>query len=283
MIVLLSSKIQALLVGFTLAPAVVPLGEECVKCSRMQRKVSFARYILFALRDACNSATVYRRIFVQKFVPWMSYAPCHARRHDIAMGFLYFLPRPLMEKRWHRSATCKGPTMSIPYRCTRREVLAFATSALFYFTSPVHILARVQTRRLSETLMSVVRVRDGIDELANEIENGATNGDIRRIVETLVKGSAVKKDTEEAALWIGRNGSDAVSHAQTALEFLDQVSRYFDATGTREKVGPEALQFSLQALKAAKQELDVVLDLFPNDQISAAREALYSYKAYVPQ
>lgn len=190
-----------------------------------------------------------------------------------------FLPSPPLP--WCKTYAVTSAYHRYPSTCTltdgisRRTALSLAAAVLAIQLSPTKLQARpVPTGSLSTSLVPVVRVRDALSQLSDDISS-STNGDIRRVMRIVLKGNDLVGATRAAGLWLPRSAAEeGTRHAREAYEYLDQVVDYFDATATRQKPQSQQLRFCLMAIDAAARELDSVLALFDPETIAQARAAL---------
>lgn len=130
----------------------------------------------------------------------------------------------------------------------------------------------ISSEELASILTTLLNLRDSLDSLQQDIEQG-TNYDIRRIVRTLQKGydinSALRRSVP--ALPTSALRDQARLHGREASEYLNQVVDYFDATSLKARPPAEALKFSLLALGKSRDELDLLLKLFPSAVVDNAR------------
>lgn len=139
---------------------------------------------------------------------------------------------------------------------TRRSLL------LNLFLVSAGLGSATRTQPLDTSLSSIRMVRDALDELAVSVQE-RPSGDVRRIVKTLLIGSDIRRALREAATSVkGAQRADVQLHGTQALEFLDQVVSYFDTTLVRERYSPQVALFSMQAISAARDELDALLCVF---------------------
>lgn len=160
---------------------------------------------------------------------------------------------------------------------SRRTTLSLAAALLSVQFFPQKLHARPKPKApLSTSLVPIVRVRDALGQLSEDVSSG-TNGDLRRIVRVVLKGNDLVGSARAAGLWIPKStAKEGERHAQEAYEYLDQIVDYFDATATKQRPQSEQLRFCLMAVDAASKELDGFLALFDADVIAQARAALSS-------
>ena len=204
------------------------------------------------------------------------YTPCK-RIHTL------FLPvpslSPPLSKSVHISTIKTNSTPCMTHSSTtvsRRTILQTALLSLpSLFLLPYPTAARRKpSKPLTASLLPLVRVHDALSDLATDVETG-TNGDVRRITKTLLKGSNVPNAAKEASLWLPQSQADQVIlHGKEAFEYLNQVIEYFDSTATKKRPPAEQLNFCLKAIQSAKEELDIVLDSFDKNDIDSARQSL---------
>lgn len=128
--------------------------------------------------------------------------------------------------------------------------------------------------QLVNALTPILNLRDSLDILSEDIVNG-TNGDVRRIVRTLQKGIDLNKAVRASVRHLPPPAREEVrSHGREAAEFLNQVVEYYDATQLKERPSKSILNFSLQAIESARNELDLVLGFFSAEVVSEARKVI---------
>lgn len=180
---------------------------------------------------------------------------------------------------WHaRLGICTGVTTmradgpsAMPSR--RRFLRIAAACAAAGATGPA-LARRGPTKPLASALAPLVRVRDSLGDLRADVENG-TNGELRRVMSTLLKGNKLNENVREASLWLPPSAAAEVeTRGREAYEYLNQVVEYFDTTATKERPQSEILSFSLQAISAAAKQMDAVLAQFPEAEVANAREQL---------
>lgn len=150
-------------------------------------------------------------------------------------------------------------------------VLAAAALALPRPAPPVH--ARPATA-VAERLAGVVRVRDALAELsAPEADAVAGARDLRRTLQTLLRGTDLRADAAAAARRLEAPVRDNVrAHVDSAREYIDLATGYFDAQGSSLSGSQRA--FALRALEEALAELDRALEPFGQESVAEARRVL---------
>lgn len=190
-----------------------------------------------------------------------------------------FLPSFPLPKRsnYAMNTTCHRhpPMCALMDTISRRAALSVAAAVLSIQLFPQKPRARSIPRApLSTSLVPIVRVRDALGQLSDDVATG-TNGDIRRVIRVVLKGSDLVAAARAAGLWLPRHAAEeGARHAREAYEYLDQVVDYFDATATRQRPQSEQLRFCLMAIDAAARELDIVLALFDPETVAQARTEL---------
>lgn len=126
----------------------------------------------------------------------------------------------------------------------------------------------------ASALAPVINLRMSLSQLGTDIEGG-TNGDLRRTIRTLQKGidivSAARRASSIAKL--PRTDSENIRvHVRDAAEFINQIVDYYDPTAVNERPPAQVLQFSLNALKSAADQLDQAIRVFPQDIVRKARD-----------
>lgn len=189
-----------------------------------------------------------------------------------------FLPVPSIHIRKPsktNSILCMTHSSTSVSRRTILQTTLLSLPSLFFLPYPA-VARKKPSKPLSVSLLPLVRVHDALNDLAVDVEAG-TNGDVRRVTKTLLKGSNVPNAAREASLWLPQSQADEVIlHGKEAFEYLNQVIEYFDSTATKKRPPAEQLNFCLKAIQSAKQELDIVLDSFDKNEINIARQSLGS-------
>ncbi|KAH7297528.1 hypothetical protein KP509_25G000400 [Ceratopteris richardii] len=125
-------------------------------------------------------------------------------------------------------------------------------------------------------LVPILRLREQLKLIEN------SSSDIESVQQQLkqaLDSTNVSKDTFiSAARWLeGANGDDAVSLTFKIFDYLNQAdyNKYFDALGKPSAAQRlEFLKFSLQAVQAARENIDQFLAIMPEDSLRAARSNL---------
>lgn len=120
-------------------------------------------------------------------------------------------------------------------------------------------------------------MRDALAELnAPEGAEGAEVAgvrDLRRTLKTLVRGTDIRADAAAAAKSLEAPvREDVRAHVDSAREFIDLATGYFDVQGSALSGSQRA--FALRALEEAQVELDRALEPFGRDAVAKARGAL---------
>lgn len=126
---------------------------------------------------------------------------------------------------------------------------------------------------LVAALVPLVRTRDALGDLAEDIEAGTTNRNLGQVMRVLLRGNDLAGSVKEGVLWLSpREAEDAVVQGREAIEFLDQTLAYFDPVALDEKPVGEYLAFALKAIDAAGRKLDAMLAHFPAEEVANARQ-----------
>lgn len=132
-------------------------------------------------------------------------------------------------------------------------------------------LSAVSDIELISTLAPVLNLRDSLNTLSSDIENG-TNADLRRIVRTLQKGINLNKAVRLSSQRLPSAQAEAIrTHGREAAEFINQVVDYYDPTSLRDRPPADALNFSLMAIQKARDELDLIIEAFSPSIVEEAR------------
>lgn len=134
---------------------------------------------------------------------------------------------------------------------------------------------RKPSKPLIAALVPLVRTSDSLRQFKEDIENGNSNRDVRRIMSVLLTGNKLNPNVKDAALWLPlRDAETAEILGKEAVEYLDQVVAYFDPVAMKDRPPAEYLSFAVKAIEAASLRLENMLKLFPDDEVNNARQQL---------
>lgn len=126
----------------------------------------------------------------------------------------------------------------------------------------------------ASALVPLISLRMSLSQLGSDIEGG-TNGDLRRTIRTLQKGIDIVSSARRASATAKLSKSDSENvriHVRDAAEFINQIVDYYEPTARNERPPAEVLQFSLNALKSASDQLDQAIRVFSKDVVRQATE-----------
>lgn len=126
----------------------------------------------------------------------------------------------------------------------------------------------------ASALVPLINLRMSLSQLGADIEGG-TNGDLRRTIRTLQKGIDMVSSARRASSVAKLSKSDSENvriHVREAAEFINQIVDYYEPTARNKRPPAEVLQFSLNALKSAADQLDQAMRVFSPDVVQKATE-----------
>ena len=169
-------------------------------------------------------------------------------------------------------------TQTLP-RCKRQVRCAAQTPSrrsfihlsLLSLSSPFLPQSALAKPTATESLLPLVRLQSSLSDLSISIEEG-TNGDVRRVVTTLLKAYDVPSLIRSCSMQLPKERREAVrERGKQAFEYLSQVVEYYDAMAVKKRGQPEMIQFCLQAVQKADEGFQSVIGEFSDDVVRDVR------------